>query len=198
MRSLRSAICVLATATFLSLPAQTSAQTSPTIEATLTAAPASFAAGSSTVLTAFFNVFNPPPEPCTCSALHITLTTFSLTLFSGDGQSFDVSGDGATTNQASHEFFYTNAGDYLASVQGTAWYDLDGTVIEWGELWPGSGAWVPIPVDFHDSRTLDVSVSTPIHVTTPIPEPESYALLLAGLGLLGFEARRRRKLQRSV
>ena len=29
-------------------------------------------------------------------------------------------------------------------------------------------------------------------VTTPIPEPETYALMLAGLGLLGFAARRRK------
>jgi PEP-CTERM motif len=30
-------------------------------------------------------------------------------------------------------------------------------------------------------------------VTTPIPEPETYAMLLAGLGLMGFVARRRRQ-----
>ena len=30
-------------------------------------------------------------------------------------------------------------------------------------------------------------------VTTPIPEPETYAMLLAGLGLMGFVARRRSK-----
>ena len=30
-------------------------------------------------------------------------------------------------------------------------------------------------------------------VTTPIPEPETYALMLAGLGALGFVAKRRRK-----
>jgi hypothetical protein len=30
-------------------------------------------------------------------------------------------------------------------------------------------------------------------VTSPIPEPEAYAMLLAGLALLGFEARRRKK-----
>jgi hypothetical protein len=35
-------------------------------------------------------------------------------------------------------------------------------------------------------------------VTTPIPEPETYAMLLAGLGLLGFEARRRKKLERAA
>ncbi|MGZ8260864.1 MAG: FxDxF family PEP-CTERM protein, partial [Caldimonas sp.] len=29
-------------------------------------------------------------------------------------------------------------------------------------------------------------------VTTPIPEPETYALLLGGLGLMGFVARRRK------
>lgn len=31
------------------------------------------------------------------------------------------------------------------------------------------------------------------NITTPIPEPETYAMLLAGLGLLGFAARRRKQ-----
>jgi hypothetical protein len=31
-----------------------------------------------------------------------------------------------------------------------------------------------------------------IKVTSPVPEPETYALLLAGLGVMGFIARRRR------
>jgi hypothetical protein len=35
-------------------------------------------------------------------------------------------------------------------------------------------------------------------VTTPIPEPETYAMLLAGLGLLGFDVRRRRRLQQAA
>ena len=29
-------------------------------------------------------------------------------------------------------------------------------------------------------------------VATPVPEPETYAMLLAGLGIVGFVARRRR------
>jgi choice-of-anchor A domain-containing protein len=32
----------------------------------------------------------------------------------------------------------------------------------------------------------------PLHPTTPVPEPETYAMLLAGLGLVGFLARRRK------
>jgi len=38
----------------------------------------------------------------------------------------------------------------------------------------------------------DITYTTGI---SPIPEPETYALLLVGLSLLGFEARRRRKLE---
>ena len=30
-------------------------------------------------------------------------------------------------------------------------------------------------------------------VTAPIPEPETYALMLAGLGVVGFVARRRKR-----
>lgn len=36
-------------------------------------------------------------------------------------------------------------------------------------------------------------VSEHITLTTPVPEPETYAMLLAGLGLLGFAARRRKQ-----
>jgi hypothetical protein len=34
--------------------------------------------------------------------------------------------------------------------------------------------------------------------TTPIPEPEIYVMMMAGLGLVGFMARRKRKLQASA
>ncbi len=38
----------------------------------------------------------------------------------------------------------------------------------------------------------DATVKLTYHYTAPIPEPETYALMLAGLGLVGWAARRRR------
>jgi hypothetical protein len=42
--------------------------------------------------------------------------------------------------------------------------------------------------DFGAFKTL---ITGPGNVTAPVPEPETYALMLAGLGLVGFLARRR-------
>lgn len=38
----------------------------------------------------------------------------------------------------------------------------------------------------------EVSRTTTVYSLTPVPEPETYAMLLAGLGLMGFAARRRK------
>jgi len=52
----------------------------------------------------------------------------------------------------------------------------------------------PLGADVFDSggNPIDPSRWSLANVTTPIPEPETYAMLLAGLGLLGFAARRRK------
>ena len=48
--------------------------------------------------------------------------------------------------------------------------------------------------DIFNGRTGAGSGNTgPVDVTGVIPEPETYAMLLAGLGLMGFVARRRRR-----
>jgi hypothetical protein len=39
----------------------------------------------------------------------------------------------------------------------------------------------------------EVSNTTTLYSLAPVPEPETYALLIAGLGLVGFSARRRQK-----
>lgn len=54
----------------------------------------------------------------------------------------------------------------------------------WSIHWLNNGGQVP---DFSNLTLFARDVAV-----TPIPEPETYALMLAGLGVLGFVARRRR------
>lgn len=50
----------------------------------------------------------------------------------------------------------------------------------------------PLNIDL-TVRDVDVAYSaTYVPVTPPVPEPESYAMILAGLGLIAFTARRRK------
>ena len=45
----------------------------------------------------------------------------------------------------------------------------------------------------NDERNIYYEMSQFVVVTAPVPEPETYALMLAGLGLVGIAARRRRR-----
>lgn len=47
-------------------------------------------------------------------------------------------------------------------------------------------------LSFSNSPSINSFESANYSVTTPVPEPETYALLLAGLGVVGFMARRRK------
>jgi hypothetical protein len=63
-----------------------------------------------------------------------------------------------------------------------------------GSGWQQIGASFSPPSDWTPSSVpLTLQLSADIHVVTSVPEPESYAMLLAGLGLLGFGARRRKQ-----
>lgn len=70
-------------------------------------------------------------------------------------------------------------GSFFAATDGE--HDLFGTNTLGGGVsyleWSGSPGYAQI---------------SDITFTTPVPEPETYAMLLAGLGLLGFAARRRK------
>ena len=43
------------------------------------------------------------------------------------------------------------------------------------------------------SSSRDAFEATNFSVTTPVPEPETYVLMLAGIGAVGFMSRRRRR-----
>jgi PEP-CTERM motif len=64
-------------------------------------------------------------------------------------------------------------------------------VLRWGAALPGRGA----ALDYLGDGGYGVYDSTrwTLSAVTPVPEPETYAMLLAGLGLLGFIARRRKQ-----
>ncbi len=74
--------------------------------------------------------------------------------------------------------------DYTFSDSGS--YFLEFGVINWGDEAFDSA----LAFDFGGLQSSNFSGVTT--VTTPVPEPETYALMLAGLGLLGFVARRRK------
>jgi hypothetical protein len=95
-------------------------------------------------------------------------------------------------------------------------YKLMSVRLFWGETFTSpelipdfiaGTALLPAPPSFHGRLALDFVDATTgapagsvffdglaVASTAPIPEPETYAMLLAGLGLLGFVAQRRRAL----
>ncbi|RPI47354.1 MAG: PEP-CTERM sorting domain-containing protein [Betaproteobacteria bacterium] len=59
------------------------------------------------------------------------------------------------------------------SPEGLVAYELDGT--------------------YYLAFSNEVSGTTTAFTLAPVPEPETYALMLAGLGMVGWMSRRRRK-----
>jgi hypothetical protein len=75
-------------------------------------------------------------------------------------------GDGMTSGNVLQQFYVPTGATrlYLGTMDGFGWYNNNGA--------------------------LDVTVSSSVGA---VPEPQTYALMIAGLGLIGFTARRRNK-----
>lgn len=63
------------------------------------------------------------------------------------------------------------------------WMSSGRTYVGFEDLWGGGD------LDYDDNSFSFTNVAT----MQPVPEPETYAMLLAGLGLLGMQARRRKQ-----
>jgi hypothetical protein len=103
-------------------------------------------------------------------------------------QSFMLSADGGMT--------FSNAGvdvgnAVTANTKGSSsWGPYSATAPSPGGTWN----YMQIVSRFTLTPYKDVATISGTASITPIPEPESYAMLLAGLGMVGFMARRRRVL----
>lgn len=105
---------------------------------------------------------------------------------------------------------YSHSSFRADSLQRAIWYleneiafeDLDFQAQLWVEEAQDAG-WTSIG----DVRVLNllrksgdnwIKAQDQLYIATPVPEPQAYALLLAGLGLMGFFARRRRESSTAV
>lgn len=91
---------------------------------------------------------------------------------------------------------FSNIEDFSVNLYGDSWnYNLDESADSTADSKVASGLIAPGQYSLIVSgRTAAVGgMYTFAAATAPVPEPESYAMLLAGLGLMGTIARRRSK-----
>lgn len=117
----------------------------------------------------------------------------------GINDSGEIVGRSSTAAENNHVFIFSHGGmtdlSLLAPVVASGWgfitptdINNNGQIVGFGTNSDG------FTEAFLLSYTPDtVFTPLPIYISSPIPEPETYAMLLVGLGLLGFVARRRKE-----
>jgi PEP-CTERM motif len=76
------------------------------------------------------------------------------------------------------------------TLNGTPWVSTSGSEIDLGSMMVGADS--VLVIDVTGTKTGAGANFNGQLVLTPVPEPETYALMLAGLGAIGFMASRRK------
>lgn len=125
--------------------------------------------------------------------LSVNEISISGTFFSGDGQQISVTAGpgrlGMQPGPISTFFQYNSAGTFTPYFTGTETFFLDGISVSRSDpLHP-----VSTPVSGWFTTELFTASASLNVIAAPVPEPDTYALMLGGLGLLGFMTRRKNK-----
>lgn len=110
----------------------------------------------------------------------------------------EVVGVASTATGEAHSFIFSHGGitdlSLLAPVIAAGWTELDAVSINNNGQIIGAGNHNGNEEVFLLSYTPDtVFDPKPIYIP-PVPEPETYLMLLGGLGLIGYFARRRKEI----
>lgn len=133
----------------------------------------------------------------TSDMAHMNLVTLGNESYSGytyDPETDTTVGDGIPTG----EDLLSNAGPFIDLQAAGYWFSKD--YAYWGTSYEADSAW---RYSFHAGRQDSLSDQANLNawavhdgdvgLLVAVPEPETYAMLLAGLGAVGLMARRRRK-----
>lgn len=121
---------------------------------------------------------------------------------------FSVPSSGATFNAIVFGWWGINASDFAATINGTPLIFSYATIaVPYSQSYPylslsATGVTGVASYSLHVTGSLMAGVTGASYniglnsvAVAPVPEPETFAMLLAGLGLVGFVARRRNKAQ---